>query len=123
MLILLTAGFICSIAISVPIGAFLSKEVSPISRSLANVSRTLLIWVFNIIMTQTLGYTHPEYNLENRSVLVNCLKGVGFGLLMFGTFLYHEKKKENSEEKAMVSMTYAINPEETEQKEVELSRD
>lgn len=94
MLILLTVGFICSIAISVPIGAFLSKEVSPISRSLANVSRTLLIWVFNIVMTETLGKTHEEYNLENRSVLVNCLKGVGFGLLMFGTFLYHEKKKQ-----------------------------
>lgn len=55
MLIFLSVGFICSIAISVPMGAYLSKEVSPISRSLANVSRTLLIWLFNIIMTATVG--------------------------------------------------------------------
>lgn len=93
MLIFLTCGFICSIAISVPIGAYLSKEVSPISRSLANVSRTLFIWIFNIIMTTTLGETMSEYRLESTNVLVNVMKGLGFATLMFGTFLYHEKKK------------------------------
>ena len=98
MLILLTVGFICSIAISVPIGAFLSKEVSPISRSLANVSRTLLIWVFNIVMTKTVGTTQSEYVLESTDVLTNMLKGIGFALLMFGTYLYHGKKVQNNQE-------------------------
>ena len=63
MLILLTFGFILTISISVPIGAYLSKTVSPISRSLANVSRTVLIWIFNVIVTATVGKTQPEYDL------------------------------------------------------------
>jgi hypothetical protein len=37
-------------------------------------------------------------------VTVNCLKGVGFGLLMFGTFLYHEKKQQNVEEEQVPSI-------------------
>lgn len=59
MLILLTIGFILSVSISVPIGAYLSKTVSPISRSLANVSRTVLIWIFNVILTATIGQNQP----------------------------------------------------------------
>ena len=49
-------------------------------------------------MTQTIGQTHPEYVLESTDVLTNALKGIGFGLLMFGTYLYHEKKVESNHE-------------------------
>jgi hypothetical protein len=94
MLILLTIGFIISISISVPIGAYLSKTVSPISRSLANVSRTVLIWVFNITMTATIGQTKSEYKLENLDILVNILYGICFCTLLAGIYLYHYKKKE-----------------------------
>lgn len=93
MLILLTFGFILTISISVPIGAYLSKTVSPISRSLANVSRTVLIWIFNVIVTATVGKTQPEYDLQSLDWLVNVLYGVGFLTLLSGIYLYHYKKR------------------------------
>ena len=46
-------------------------------------------------MTQTIGQTHPEYILESTDVLTNALKGIGFAMLMFGTYLYHEKKQKS----------------------------
>ena len=102
-LLVLNLGFILSIAISISIGMTVSKRFSPVSRSLSGVCATTLIWLFGIIMTLTVGKTHPEYKLESTSLLVNCLKVAGFGVLVAGMLMYHEllpcfKDKAKSEE-------------------------
>lgn len=80
-----------SIAISVPIAVTVSKLISPVSRSLADVCRTVLIWGFGIVMTLTVGVDQEEYShMEDTRVVVNVLKGVGFVVLIVGTLMYHE---------------------------------
>ena len=88
---LLNIGLIVSIAISVPIAVTVSKMISPVSRSLADVCRTFLIWIFGIVVTLTLGESHEEYhNMEDTRWVVNVLKGVCFAILIIGTLMYHE---------------------------------
>jgi hypothetical protein len=55
---------IVSISISVPIAVTISKKINPISRSLADVCRTLLIWLFGIFITITVGdNTNKDYQI------------------------------------------------------------
>lgn len=89
-LLLLNIGLIISILISVPIAVTVSKNISPVSRSLADVCRTVIIWIFGIILTLTYGVDHSEYQIESTSVVVNILKTIGFLVLIFGTLMYHE---------------------------------
>jgi hypothetical protein len=87
----LNFGLILSIGISVPIAVTVSKNISPVSRSLADVCRTLFIWLFGIVMTLTVGVDHEEYsNMEDTRVVVNILKAVGFVVLILGTLMYHD---------------------------------
>ena len=46
---------IVSISISVPIAVTISKRINPLSRSLADVCRTLIIWAAGIAITLTIG--------------------------------------------------------------------
>lgn len=73
-----------------PIAVTVSKKISPVSRSLADVCRTVIIWIFGIAMTLTYGQDHPEYQIENTNVVVNILKAIGFAVLIIGTLMYHE---------------------------------
>lgn len=88
---ILNFGLILSIAISVPIAVTVSKNISPVSRSLADVCRTVFIWLFGIIMTLTIGQTNDIYSkMEDTRVVVNILKAIGFIVLILGTLLYHD---------------------------------
>ena len=81
---------IISISISVPIAVTISKRINPLSRSLADVCRTLIIWAVGIFITQTIGEENESYRLEDTSVVVNILKALCFAILIFGTMLYHD---------------------------------
>ena len=90
-LLLLSLGLVVSIAISVPIAVTVSKLISPVSRSLADVCRTVLIWLFGVVVTLTLGVDQPEYrDMEDTRLGVNLLKGGCFLILILGTLLYHD---------------------------------
>ena len=89
-LIILIIGLIFSIGISVPIAVTISKRISPISRSLADVCRTSIIWIVGIAITITIGDNSDDYKLENLDVLFNILKFIGFALLILGTMIYHD---------------------------------
>ena len=54
-------GLMLSIAISVGIALTVSKIINPISRSLADVSRTIVVWIVGLILTVTLGKKDSEY--------------------------------------------------------------
>jgi hypothetical protein len=63
ILICCNFGLIVSIGLSVPIAVTVSKKISPVSRSLADVCRTLFIWLFGIIMTLTVGVDNKTYDM------------------------------------------------------------
>jgi hypothetical protein len=45
-----------TIAISVSLGVTITKRISSISRALADVARTVLIWTFGFIVTKLTSY-------------------------------------------------------------------
>lgn len=55
LLVEFTVGLVLSIAVSVPIAVSVSKSINPVSRALADVCRTVYIWVFGIVMTVSIG--------------------------------------------------------------------
>jgi hypothetical protein len=81
---------ILSISVSVPIAVTISKRINPLSRSLADVCRTLIIWAVGIVITVTIGENNKSYKLEDTSIVINILKGLCFVILIFGTMLYHD---------------------------------
>jgi hypothetical protein len=54
-----------TIAISVSIAVTITKKINAISRSLADVTRTVLIWLFGIIITLTIGNSRSNYKFES----------------------------------------------------------
>ncbi len=84
-----------TIAISVPLAVTISKVINPVSRSLADVCRTVIIWGFCWWLTVQYGQDdqgkeiNPEYNLENTDLRLNLLKAIGFALVIVGTLMYH----------------------------------
>ena len=82
-------GLMLSIAISVGIALTVSKIINPISRSLADVSRTILVWIAGLILTITLGAKNSEYIFENKDLRLNLLKSVAFLAVAYGTLVYH----------------------------------
>jgi hypothetical protein len=48
-------GLLFSIGISVPLAVTISKVINPVSRSLADVCRTVIIWSLCLVLTVTLG--------------------------------------------------------------------
>jgi hypothetical protein len=89
-LLLLIIGFLISMSISVPLAVTISKVINPVSRALADVCRTVLIWGCCLLLTSQLGKDNSQYNLEDTGLLVNLLKLVGFILVVIGTLMYHE---------------------------------
>lgn len=90
MLVLLIILFLLSISISVPIAVTISKVINPLSRTLADVCRTVLIWGFGIIITVSIGKDDEEYDLEETGVVLNLCKLGGFILVVLGTLIYHD---------------------------------
>lgn len=56
-----------------------------------------MIWVFNLGLTVAYADEYKEYELENRSLIVNVFKGIGFLLLMWGIILYHDQAPAKSD--------------------------
>ncbi len=56
-------GLLFSIGISVPLAVTISKVINPVSRSLADVCRTVLIWGFCLTLTVTVGQDDDQYKL------------------------------------------------------------
>lgn len=78
-----------TIAISVSLGVTITKRISSISRALADVARTVLIWAFGFIVTKL-----TSYKLESDNVGQILVEMLGFVLVLTGTVTYHLKEKE-----------------------------
>lgn len=79
---------IFTIAISVSLAVTITKRISSISRALADVARTVLIWGFGFIVTKL-----TNYKLESDNIGQILVEMVGFVLVLAGTVIYHIKEK------------------------------
>ena len=78
-----------TIAISVGIALTLSKVVNPISRSLADICKTAVVWIYGLIMTVTIGKTNENYIYESTDLVLNFGKFLAFVVVAYGTLMYH----------------------------------
>ena len=87
LIFVLILGYLASIIATTSIGTILTKDVSPVARTMANMTRTIIVWIFNLLVTFALG-SDPQYRLESLSFISNLSKFIGFCLLALGMFFY-----------------------------------
>lgn len=68
----------------------MTKYINALARSLADVTRTVLIWLVGILVTVTAGKYYPNYKWELVSVGAILLQLLGFLILVFGNLIYNK---------------------------------
>lgn len=81
---------IFSIALFNLCGVSVTKYINALARSLADVTRTVLIWLIGIIVTVTAGRYYPNYDWELTSAGAIIVQFVGFIVLVFGNLIYNK---------------------------------
>lgn len=77
-----------SVGISVSLAVTITKKISATSRALADITRTVLIWGFGLILTATVA--NKIYHYEVLNLKENMLQLTGFIIVIVGTLLYHD---------------------------------
>ncbi len=80
-----------------------TKRIDATSRSLADVSRTVLIWGFGLAATK-LDYCP----MENLRLWVNLVQLAGFAVLVLGVLVYHNVIVVLSRDKASRNRDYNL---------------
>ena len=68
----------------------MTKYINALARSLADVTRTAVIWIIGIIVTVTAGVNYPNYVWELVSPGAIILQFIGFVILVFGNLIYNK---------------------------------
>lgn len=79
---------ILTIAIYNVCGVTITKFVSSLARSVIDAVRTVLVWLFGIILTATNPYS--QWHWENLRAPAIAIELVGFILLVSGNLIYNE---------------------------------
>jgi hypothetical protein len=71
-------------------GVTVTKYINALARSIADATRTILVWVLGIIVTATAGSSKPNYIWELTSVGAILVQLLGFIFLIFGNLIYNK---------------------------------
>jgi hypothetical protein len=74
-------------------GVSITKYINAIARSIADVTRTILVWGVGLIVTATAGSIYPNYKWELTKVGPILVELLGFVILVFGNIIYNEVVK------------------------------
>ena len=80
---------IFSIALFNLCGVSVTKYINALARSLADVTRTVVIWLVGIIVTLTAGSNYPNYRWELTGAAPIIMQFFGFAVLVFGNLIYN----------------------------------
>lgn len=69
-------------------GVTVTKYINALARAIANMTKSILVWIIGIIITLTLGRTHPNLQWEKLQTSIILLQIVGFTLMALGNFIY-----------------------------------
>jgi hypothetical protein len=78
-----------------------TKHINALARSLADVVRTIVIWMIGIIVTVTAGKYYPNYSWEMLGAGALAVEMLGFIILVFGNLIYNR----------MVKIPFLVGPE------------
>lgn len=68
----------------------MTKYISALARSIADVSRTVLVWIISLIITFTAGKNNERYAWENKNWRAIVLELAGFFILVSGNLIYNK---------------------------------
>jgi len=71
-------------------GVNVTKHISSLARSIVDVSRTLVVWMGSILVTETYGVNNGNFSWENIAVGPMLLEGLGFIVLVCGNLIYNK---------------------------------
>lgn len=74
----------------VTVGVFITKHMNSLTRSICDVTRTVLIWAVGIILTATLGQTDKRFHWEATDGWQIAGQSLGFMVLISGNLVYYE---------------------------------
>ncbi len=70
-------------------GLRITKMFDALTRSLLGITRTSLVWVIGIIITE-IAVNNPSLHIESLNVYANLVKAVGFCIIITGTLTYNK---------------------------------
>lgn len=70
-------------------GLKITKMFDALTRSLLNITKTSVIWLFGVIITLCAN-GNPDFKIESLNIGVSLVKAVGFGVIIFGTLIYNK---------------------------------
>lgn len=71
-------------------GVTITKHINALARAIADVSKTILVWIGSIVVTVEWGSTYPNYSWELLDPTLILLQLVGFIFLILGNVVYNE---------------------------------
>lgn len=71
------------------LGVSVTKYINALARSIADVTRTVLIWIVGIIITATAGRDHVNYKWQTLDLTAIAIQFVGFVILILGNLVYN----------------------------------
>ena len=71
-------------------GVTITKHINALARAIADVSKTILVWIASIVVTVEWGSTYPNYSWELLDPTLILLQLVGFIFLILGNVVYNE---------------------------------
>lgn len=71
-------------------GVTVTKYINALARSIADATRTVLVWIIGISITLTAGVSHPNYVWELTSAGAILVQLVGFIILITGNLIYNK---------------------------------
>jgi drug/metabolite transporter (DMT)-like permease len=68
-------------------GISATKYINAVSRSIGDVSRTVVVWIVGLIVAATIGKSHPNYKWEELKLTSILIELVGFTILITGNLV------------------------------------
>ena len=89
-ILILTLFSVSSIMVYNVAGVTITKYINSLARAIADVTKTILVWVISILVTVQYGKEYPNYKWEVLETLIIVLQIVGFVFLVMGNLVYNE---------------------------------
>ncbi|EAS07726.3 nucleotide-sugar transporter (macronuclear) [Tetrahymena thermophila SB210] len=71
-------------------GVSVTKHISSLARSIVDVTRTVVVWVVSIVVTETYGQDNPNWQWETVAVGPILIEALGFIILVCGNLVYNK---------------------------------
>lgn len=69
-------------------GVTVTKYINALARAIANLTKSILVWIVGIIITVTAGKNHPNLRWEKLQLSIILMQIIGFILMALGNLIY-----------------------------------